>query len=146
MKNGYVFKHYYSNAWRTGKPTTYSNLDPNKGCGFILRQLATFGELTRKEVYTEHGGNYVNRFGKSYHSLLWTALLSDGLIEPANGGFVNTLVHCFGGKRSTVRVNSFTKDPPRYRITDKGFDILCETLRNFNRKAFKKNMENKSIV
>ena len=121
MKSCYTNMNYLGKT--TGKPTTWRKLKVDRGCGYILMQLSSRGPLTRKDVYTE--GRYAGRYGEGYHSLLWTALIENGMVEPINGWFVRTKVACFGGYVNTTRVNSFTEAAPKYRITPKGMAVLA---------------------
>lgn len=72
---------------RSGAPTTYKRIVPNRGCGFILKRIY---ELTGREhcanprkidVYL--GTPWYKRPG--FASLLWGAMIRDGLIESDDG-------------------------------------------------------------
>ena len=80
---------------RYGAPTTYKRITPDRGCGFILKRIYELSETSgreydadsdprRQDVY--FGTKWANRPG--FASLLWSALIKNGLIE-SNGGIQN---------------------------------------------------------
>lgn len=117
---------------RHGAPKTYDHLNLNVGTGFILDQVSKAspnGGLTRKELCEALGRG----IPKNQYTLLWSALLDDGLITCCNGHWVNTCRQSFGGYTPCRMIVSYTKDAPRYVITPLGQKILNKTYERVNR-------------
>ena len=117
---------------RGGAPKTYERLNLNIGSGFILDQVSKAspnGGLTRKELCEALGWGDP----KNQYTLLWSALLDDGLISCCNGRWVNTHRRRFSGYTPCRMIVSNTKEAPRYVITQLGQEILDKTYERVNR-------------
>lgn len=128
---------------RYGAPTTYKRITPDRGCGFILQRiwdltedttktsppsLPTGPHPTKQDVY--RGTKWANR--PSYASLLWSALIKDGLIE-SNGGmqeykYYSFYKHSHVGTRATGHYETDNGYTVRYHLTPKGRGILIDMM------------------
>lgn len=132
---------------RSGAPTTYKRITPDRGCGFILNRIWDLTEdttntfppslpagphPTKQDIY--RGTKWANRPG--FASLLWSSLVADGLIESDDGsmeyrplrrGFhhysIGTMFERAGGHYEAG--NGYTV---RYHLTPKGRDILIDMM------------------
>lgn len=132
---------------RSGAPTTYKRITPERGCGFILKRIWDLTENpniprgtyckkpTKQDVYC--GTKWVNRPG--FASLLWSSLIKDGLIEP-NGGMQKYKYHSFCmrshvGTRAAGRYTPGIGYAIRYHLTPKGCGVLFDMMARVNKKA-----------
>ena len=132
-----------------GAPTTYKRINPKNGCGFILKRIADLTENanlprgmyckspTKQDVYL--GTPWANRPG--YASILWSSLISDGLIASDDGkteyepyrGF-----HYMNGQPyKKLRANGHYEDSlgwtVRYHLTPKGRGVLYDMMDRVNK-------------
>jgi len=122
-------------AYNGAKIVDYSRINPETGCGFILRRLADVPHtgMTRKEVYKEtRYGHYT----PGYHSSLWAKLMEDGLVEP-DGGFKR--VKCppsyWSHTDSCDRAQSaWKKCAPTYFITNEGMNVFKKMMQKYSPK------------
>lgn len=128
---------------RSGAPTTYNRITPDRGCGFILQRiweltedptntfppsLPTGPHPTKQDVY--RGTKWANR--PSFASLLWSSLIKDGLIE-SNGGTQEYKYYKFYkrssvGTRAAGRYEAGNGYTVRYHLTPKGRGILIDMM------------------
>lgn len=110
------------------KPTNCSRMNLAKGCGFILARLF-FGCMSREEVYE---GTCYHHYKPGFHSMCWSFLLNQGMVECVNGRRVaQRWSNCFGrGTRMITHSNS--REAPRYVLRKKGLDLFKEL---YNRKG-----------
>lgn len=136
---------------RYGAPTTYKRIRPDFGSGFILKRIYDLVENpvspirtgtypTKQDVYA--GTNWANRPG--YNSLLWSALIKDGLID-TNGGmqeykFYSFYKHSHVGMRAAGRYEPGRGYTVRYHLTPKGRGILFDMMARFNKSTPKLNV------
>ena len=110
-------------------PTTYTRIRPDAGCGYILSRLYSDGPLTRKQIFK---GSKYDGCGRGHLSLLFTALLEDGLIECSNGEFKEYRLPITGWRlrqKTAYRVVA-ENGVPEYSLTKKGVRLV-ESLDNF---------------
>lgn len=142
---------------RSGAPTTYNRITPDRGCGFILKRiwdltedptntfppsLPTGPNPTKQDVY--RGTKWANRPG--FASLLWSSLIKDGLIE-SNGGVREYKYYKFY-QRSSVGTRAVGRgEGPggvgytvRYRLTDKGRKVFMEMMERITETYMKKKL------
>lgn len=139
---------------RSGAPTTYKRITPDRGCGFILERiwdltedptktcppsLPTGPHPTKQDIY--RGTKWANRPG--FASLLWSSLIKDGLIESDNG-MQKYKCYNFFKHSHIVRTRAAGHYSPdigytvRYHLTPKGRGILIDMMeRRVLRKAEK---------
>ena len=124
-------------------PTTYKRITPDRGCGFILKRIYELTEApgrerfawpTKKDVYL--GTPWYNRPG--FASLLWSALIKDGLIE-SDGGIQNYKCWSWGCKnhvayRAAGLRGYGVKYTVRYHLTPKGRGVLFDMMARVNKK------------
>jgi len=127
-------------AFAYAAPTTYKRITPKNGCGFILARLAEhddprFAGLTKEDIYL--GTKWYHRPG--FASVLWTALLEDGLIESEDGmAEYDGNYSCFQRRgKKYARANGHYEFgrgwTVRYRLTDKGRRIYEEMMARVNK-------------
>lgn len=133
---------------RSGAPTTYNRIIPDRGCGFILKRIADLTvnpkakRPTKQDVYA--GTSWANRPG--FASLLWSSLIKDGLIE-SNGGMLEYKYYKFY-KRSSVGTRAVGRGEGtggvgytvRYRLTDKGRKTFFEMMERVTENYMKKKL------
>ena len=125
-------------------PTTYKRITPDRGCGFILKRIwdlmkdpentypdfdPTNPHPTKKDIY--RGTKWENRPG--FASLLWGALLEDGLIASDDGMVEYNGCQSHGSRqyRRYSRANGHFENGKftvRYHLTEKGDGVLREML------------------
>lgn len=122
---------------RFGAPTTYNRIVPERGCGFILKRIYELEEAPmdprKQDVY--FGTKWANRPG--FASLLWSALVKDGLIE-SNGGMREYKYYKFYkrpdvGTRATGHYAPGIGYTVRYHLTPKGRGILYDMMARVNK-------------
>lgn len=121
---------------RYGAPTTYKRITPNRGCGFILKRIYELSAHPRKiDVYLSTP--WYKRPG--FASLLWGAMIRDGLIESDDGlqayepyrGYFHR-----SGKYHMHRAAGHYEQgrgyTVRYHLTDKGRRVYEEMMARVN--------------
>lgn len=135
-------------AFAYAAPTTYNRITPVRGCGFILKRIYDLTENpnmprgtycknpTKQDIYC--GTSWANRPG--FASVLWTALLEDGLIESEDGmAEYDGNYSCFQRRgKKYARANGHYEFghgwTVRYRLTDKGRRIYNEMMDRISKK------------
>lgn len=130
---------------RSGAPTTYKRITPDRGCGFILKRIYDLTENpnmprgtycknpTKQDIYC--GTSWANRPG--FASLLWGSLIKDGLIEP-NGGvqeykYYSFFNHSHVWMRAAGHYEAGNGYTVRYHLTPKGRGILFDMMARVNK-------------
>lgn len=123
---------------RSGAPTTYNRITPDRGCGFILKRIAEISAKnrppTKEQVYT--GTKWANRPG--FASLLWTSLMEDSLIASVDGKTeYNGAISPFSGRgRRYMRAKGHVENGKmvfRYYLLPKGREIYEEMMARVNK-------------
>lgn len=133
---------------RYGTPTTYKRITPDRGCGFILKSIYELTEApgliapqcpTKKDVY--FGTRWYKRPG--FASLLWSALIKNGLIE-SNGGIQNYKYHGWYSSKDKISYRAMGSYEfgrgytVRYHLTPKGRGVLYDMMDRYNKIRKKK--------
>lgn len=136
---------------RSGAPTTYNRITPDRGCGFILKRIYDLTENpnmprgsycknpTKQDVY--RGTKWANRPG--FASLLWSAMIHDGLIESDDGlqaykGYRGYFHIHRGDSHMHRAAGHYEKDgnyTVRYHLTAIGRGVLFDMMARVNKKA-----------
>ena len=105
-------------------PTNYSRITPERGSGFILNKLYFWGPLTRKQIFEN------SKYGKyrpGLLSILFTALMEDGLIEVSNGEMKKYRTPPSIFVKSKIAYRAWSKNGiPEYVITERGRRLVEE--------------------
>lgn len=132
---------------RSGAPTTYKRITPDRGCGFILKRIWDLTEdptntfppslpagphPTKQDVY--RGTKWANRPG--FASLLWGSLVADRLIESDDGkityqphrGYFSWQHKPFEKLRAKGHYEAGNGYTVRYHLTPKGRGILINMM------------------
>ena len=132
---------------KIGAPTTYKRITPKNGCGFILKRIydLTYDNqcgdpVTKKEVYA--GSKWEGREKHGFASLLWSALLKDGLIcsvdgmaeyEPYHGfRYMNGRNLFYKKLRAKGHIEK-GKYTVRYHISANGMGVLFDMMARVNK-------------
>lgn len=136
-------------------PTTYKRITPLCGCGYILKRIYDLTENpsnplrgarpnpSKREVY--FGTKWANRPG--FASMLWAAMIEDGLIESNDGTMKFNAAHSmwrYSNNKSFARAKGHYENgygyTVRYHLTPKGRGILFDMMVRFNKSTPKLNV------
>lgn len=136
-------------------PTTYKRITPLCGCGYILKRIYDLTENpanplrgarsnpSKRDVY--FGTKWANRPG--FASMLWAAMIEDGLIESNDGTMKFNAAHSmwrYSNNKSFARAKGHYENgygyTVRYHLTPKGRGILFDMMARFNKPTPKLNV------